>query len=276
MLFPTKHAIFLIMFVGATLASADTVGRLNIHKAPGGKTVTGHDNGRSIPVEIDFSQTQDGTYDVTVWSGEREIGEGTRVYVRDGKVGQVEGSYPSNLITIHCPATASQQNRPTSFQIFVQAELDDTQKGGRVLIDEARWEVGSVEDGQPGKTVEPRKVVCSAGSNLDIHGTGSFDLQNQSDNSVTATLIFGGRKYGNYSLHGHSDEKIRADAWGINPGIGWYVTTPNANSPGGRKIQAAGSIYNTEGGNDAGFTAVPLNDQGPAPSSGPAASATTK
>lgn len=79
---------------------------------------------------------------------------------------------------------------------------------------------------------------------------------------MTATLIFGGRKYGDYSLNGHSDEKIRADAWGINPGVGWYVTTPNSISPGGRKIQAAGSIYNTEGGNDAGFTAVPLNDQG--------------
>lgn len=118
---------------------------------------------------IDFSQTQDGTYEVTIWSGGRQVGKTTRVYVRDGKVGQIEGSYPGNLITIYCPATAPQQNGPTNFQVFVQAELDESQKGGRVLIGEAKWEVGSVEDGQPGKLIEPHKIVCSAGSNLDIH-----------------------------------------------------------------------------------------------------------
>jgi len=61
-------------------------------------------------------------------------------------------------------------------------------------------------------------------------------------------LVFWGRKYGDYNLSSHGNQRIQADAWGVNPGVGWYVTTPNPFSPNGRQIQAAGPIYNTEGG----------------------------
>jgi hypothetical protein len=61
------------------------------------------------------------------------------------------------------------------------------------------------------------------------------------------TLFFWGRKYGDYNLSSHGNQRIQADAWGVNPGVGWYVTTPNPFSPNGRQIQAAGPIYNTEG-----------------------------
>jgi hypothetical protein len=60
-------------------------------------------------------------------------------------------------------------------------------------------------------------------------------------------LVFWGRKYGDYNLSSHGNQRIQADAWGVNPGVGWYVTTPNPFSPNGRQIQAAGPIYNTEG-----------------------------
>jgi hypothetical protein len=101
--------------------------------------------------------------------------------------------------------------------------LDNGQKGGRVLIAEVDWQLSSVKDNQPGKKVEPRSVVCSAGSNLDSHVTGSFLIKNQSENSLRATLFFGGRKYGDYDLSSHGNQRIQADAWGVNPGVGWYV-----------------------------------------------------
>ena len=149
--------------------------------------------------------------------------------------------------------------------MFVQAVFDKGQKGGRVLIAEADWQMGSVKDNQPGTKVEPRQVICSAGSNLDSHATGSFVLKNQSDNSLRATLFFGGRKYGDYNFSSHGNQKIQADTWGVNPGVGWYITTPNPFSPDGQQIEAAGPIYNTEGGSEAGFNTVELEGPNPSP-----------
>src|SRR5260370_18156729 len=133
------------------------------------------------------------------------------------------------------------------------------------MIAEADWRLSSVEDNQPGRKVEPRQVICSAGSNLDSHATGSFLFKNQSDRSLRATLMFGGRKYGDYNLSSHGNERIQADAWGVNPGVGWYVITPNPSTPDGQQIEAAGPIYNTEGGSEAGFNTVELNGTNPSP-----------
>jgi hypothetical protein len=263
---------FLAMFACATLAGADVVGTLNVHTSMQGRKTTGRDTGQPIAVQIDFSRTQDGTYDITVWSGNRQLDKTTRVHVRDGAAAQPGASYQSGLISVYCPATDLEQSGPTSFQIFIRAEFDNGERGGRVLIAEAEWQLGSVEDSQSGKTVEPRKVTCSAGSNLDSHATGSFLFQNQSDRSLRATLMFGGRKYGDYNLSGHDSQRIRADAWGVNPGVGWYVTTPNPSSPTGQEIEAAGPIYNTEGGSDAGFNAVQLTGPNPSPTPAPAPS----
>jgi hypothetical protein len=161
-------------------------------------------------------------------------------------------------VTIYCPTADLQKNEPTSFQIFVQLVLDDGDDAGKVLIAEAAWQLGSVGDGQHGEKVKPRQLNCSAGTNLDAHATGEFLFENQSDRPLRATLMFGGRKYGDYDLSGHGNQSIRADAWGVNPGVGWYVTIGNPNSPGGNEPQAAGPIYNTEGGSDAGFNRVGL------------------
>ena len=220
---------------------------------------------------VDFSRTQDGTYDITVWSGERQLEKVTRVDVQAGKATQRGESYRTSQFTVYCPGTDLKQNGPTSFQVFVQAvlDLDNGQKGGRVLIGEADWQMGSVEDNQPGKKVEPRQVICSAGSNLDSHATGSFLLKNQSERSLRATLMFGGRKYGDYNLSSHGNQRIQADAWGMNPGVGWYVTTPNPSSPNGQQIEAAGPIYNTEGGSEAGFNTVELDGPNPSPTPTP-------
>jgi hypothetical protein len=87
------------------------------------------------------------------------------------------------------------------------------------------------------------------------------------------TLFFGGRKYGDYNLSSHGNQRIQADAWGVNPGVGWYVTTPNPFSPNGRQIQAAGPIYNTEGGSEAGFNTVELDGPNPSPTPTPCPSA---
>jgi hypothetical protein len=218
-------------------------------------------------VQVDFSRTQDGTYDVTVWSGERQFEKVTRVDIQARKATRRGESYGTGPITVYCPRTDLQQNGPTSFQVFVQAVFDNGQNGGRVQIAEVDWQMGSVEDNQPGKKVEPRQVICSAGSNIDCHATGSFVIENQSDNSLRATLFFGGRKYGDYNFSGHGNQRIQADAWGVNPGVGWYITTPNPGSPGGQQIEAAGPIYNTEGGSESGFNAVQLD--GPIPSPNP-------
>ena len=77
----------------------------------------------------------------------------TRVDVQAGKATQRGESYRTAPITVCCPATDLKQNGPTSFQVFVQAVFDNGQKGGRVLIAEVDWQLGSVEDNQPGKRV---------------------------------------------------------------------------------------------------------------------------
>jgi hypothetical protein len=246
--------------------NADVVGTLNVHLASDGHNETGRDSGQPIAVQVDFSSTQDGTYDLTVWSGDRQLEKATRVHVQMGKATQGGERFRKGPVTVYCPAT-QKQNEPISFRVFIQAVFENGQKGGKVLIAEADWQVGSVEDNQPGKTVEPRQVVCSAGSNIDSHATGSFVLKNQSESSRRATLFFGGRKYEEYNFPGRGDQRIQVDAWGVNPGVGWYVTTPNPSSPNGQKIEAAGPIYNTEGGSEAGFNTIELD--GVAPGSHP-------
>src|SRR5450631_3342994 len=47
-----------------------------------------------IAVQVDFSKTQDGTYDVTVGSGDRQFDKTTRVYVQEGKAARREGELP--------------------------------------------------------------------------------------------------------------------------------------------------------------------------------------
>jgi hypothetical protein len=261
--------VLLLICSSLSLACADVVGTLNVHTAPDGHRLTGWDSGQPVAVQVDFSRTQDGTYDVTVWSGERQLEKVTRVDVQAGKATQRGESYRTAPITVCCPATDLKQNGPTSFQVFVQAVFDNGQKGGRVLIAEVDWQLGSVEDNQSGRKVEPRQVICSAGSNLDSHATGSFLFKNQSDRSLRATLMFGGRKYGDYNLSSHGNQRIQADAWGVNPGVGWYVTTPDPFSPNGQQIEAAGPIYNNEGGSEAGFNTVELDGRNPSPTPTP-------
>jgi hypothetical protein len=257
-----------------SLASAHIVGTLNVHTAPDGHRTTGRDSGQPVAVQVDFSKTQDGTYDITVWSGDRQFEKVTQVDVQAGKATQRGESHRTGPITVYCPATDFKQNGPTSFQVFVQAVLDDNgQKGGRVLIAEVDWQLGSIEDSQPGKKVEPRPVVCSAGSNLDSHATGSFLFENKSEKSLRATLFFGGRKYGDYNLSSHGNQRIQADAWGVNPGVGWYVTTPNPSSPNGQQIEAAGPIYTNEDGSESGFNTVELDGPNRLPTPAPVTSA---
>jgi hypothetical protein len=262
---------FLLICGSLSPVSADVVGILSVHIAPDGHSVTGRDSGQPVAVQIDFSGTQDGMYDVSVWSGDRQLEEATRVYVQMGKATQGGERLRTGPVTVYCPAT-SNQNGPISFHVFVQAVFENGQKGGKVLIAEADWQIGSVEDNQPGKKVEPRQVECSAGSNIESHATGSFVLKYHGDSSRRATLFFGGRKYGNYNFSSHGDQRIQVDAWGVNPGVGWYVTTPNPLSPNGQQIEAAGPIYNTEGGSEAGFNTIELDgaDPGTHPSVTPA------
>jgi hypothetical protein len=266
--------VLILTCVSVSLAGADVVGILYVHTASGGHRTTGWDSGQPVAVQVDFSRTQDGTYDITVWSGDHQLDKITRVYVQGGKTAQRGERHQTGPITVYCPATDLPKNGPTNFQVFIQAVLDNGQKGGKILIAEADWQLGSVDDNQPGKKVEPRQVICSAGSNLDSHATGSFQIRNQSENSLRATLFFGGRKYGDYNLSGHGNQKIQADAWGVNPGVGWYVTTPNPSSPDGQQIEAAGPIYNTEGGSEAGFNNVELNGPNPSPTPTPDPSST--
>ena len=261
--------VFLLICASMNLASADVVGILNVHTAPDGLRTTGWDSGQPVAVQVDFSRTQDGTYDISVWSGERQFEKVTRVDVQAGKTTQRGESYRTGQITVYCPGTDLKQNGPTSFQVFVQAVFDNGQKGGRVLITEVDWQLSSVEDSQPGKKVEPRQVICSAGSNLDSHATGSFLFKNQSDRSLRATLFFGGRKYGDYNLSSHGNQRIQADAWGVNPGVGWYVTIPNPFSPNGQQIEAAGPIYANEDGSEAGFNTVEFDGPNPSPTPTP-------
>jgi hypothetical protein len=269
---PMKNAgiVLLLTCAWVVAAAADVVGTLNIHTAPDGHQTTGRDSGQPVAVQIDFSRTEDGTYEITVWSGARQFDKVTQVFVQSGKAAQSGESYQTRLITVYCPAADLQQNGPTSFQVCIQAVLDNGQKGGKVLIAEAVWRLSSVQDNQPGQKVEPCHVVCSAGSGLDTHATGSFVLKNKSRDALRATLFFGGKKYGDFDLSSHGDQKIQADAWGVNPGVGWYVTTPNRLSPNGQQIEAAGPIYNTEGGSEAGFNTVELDDPKATPTPTPA------
>jgi hypothetical protein len=265
-----------LIFGSANLAGADAVGTLNLHTAHNSHAITGLDTGQPIPVQVDFSRTQDGTYDITVWSGNRQVGTAARINIEKGKPVRTGSREKGGAVTIFCPGTDLRQNGSISFQIFVQAVLDDGEDAGKVQIAEASWQVGSVEDGQPGGKVEPRPINCLAGSNLDSHATGSFLFQNQSDGPLRATLMFGGRKYGDFELSGHGNQRIQADAWGVNPGVGWYIMTANPNIPGSQDIQAAGPIYNTEGGSDAGYNRIDLAapNPTPTPSIGPSASPT--
>src|SRR5260370_22333983 len=171
-----KHGgiVLILTCASVSMASADVVGTLNIHTALDGHKTTGRDSGQPVAVQVDFSRTQDGTYDITVWSGDRQFDTITRVHVQEGKAAQGGENHQTGPITVYCPATDLQQNVPTRFQVFVQAVLDNGQKGSRRLISEADWRLSSVEDTQPGRKVEPRQVICSAGSNLDSHATGSF------------------------------------------------------------------------------------------------------
>jgi hypothetical protein len=265
--------VLLMAYASVIPAGADIVGNLNIHTAADGHRIIGQDTGQPVTVQVDFSRTQDGRYDITVWSGNRQFDKVTRVYVKEGKAAQGEEGYRTSPITVYCPAADPKQNGPTSFQVFVQAVLENGQKGGRVLIAEADWQLSTVEDNQPGREIEPRLVICSAGRDLDSHATGSFLIKNQSENSLRATLFFGGRKYGDYDLSSHGNQRVQADAWGVNPGVGWYVTTPNPYSPDGRKIEAAGPINNSEGGSEAGFNTVELDGPAPSPTPTPGPSA---
>lgn len=273
-----RHAgtVLLLICASVRLCCADVVGTLNIHTASDGPRTTGRDRGQPIPVQVDFSTTEDGTYEITVWSGDHQFGKITRVDVKDGKATLRGENNQTGPITIYCPATDPQRNGPTSFQVFVQAVLDDTNKGGRVQIAEADWQLSSVEDNQPGKNIEPRPIRCSAGSGLDQHATGSFLIKNESDKLTRATLFFGGRKYGDYNLSSHGNQKIQADAWGVNPGVGWYVTTPSPFSPDGKQIEAAGPINNSEAGLEAGFNTVELDDPSSTPTPRPLVSPADK
>jgi len=227
-------------------------------------------SGQRVTVQVDFSRTKDGAYEITVCSGDRRLDE-IRVLVERGKVARPGGSYQTGPMTVYCPATDLKENGPTSFQVFVQVVFDNGQKGGRVLIAEADWQLSSVEDNQPGKKVAARQVACSAGSYFDSHATGSFLLKNLSANALRATLFFDGRKYGDYNLSNHGNQNIQADAWGVNPGVGWYVTTSSPASLNGQRIEAAGPISNTEGGSEAGFNTVELDgpNSSPTPSASP-------
>jgi hypothetical protein len=69
------------MFASAVMATADVVGTLNVHTALDGHSKTGSDIGQPIPVQVDFAGTRDGLYDISVWSGERQLEPATRVGV---------------------------------------------------------------------------------------------------------------------------------------------------------------------------------------------------
>jgi hypothetical protein len=74
-----------------------------------------------------------------------------------------------------------------------------------------------------------------------------------------------GTKVRDYNLSAHGNQRIQADAWGVNPGVGWYVTSPNPLAPNGKQIEAAGPIYSTEGGTETGFKAVEFDGPNPSP-----------
>ena len=84
--FMKSAGIVLLMACASVIpAGADIVGTLNIHTAADGHRITGQDTGQPIAVQVDFSRTQDGKYDITVWSGNRQFDKVTRVYVKGEK-----------------------------------------------------------------------------------------------------------------------------------------------------------------------------------------------
>ncbi len=121
--------VLLLTCASVSLAVADVVGTLNVHTTPDGHRTTGRDSGQPVAVQVDFSRTQDGRYGITVWSGDRQFDKVTRVYVQAGKAAQNGEGYQTGPITVHCPATDLKKNGPTSFQVFVQAVLDNGQNG---------------------------------------------------------------------------------------------------------------------------------------------------
>ena len=65
--------VLLLTCALVSLAGADVVGTLNVHTASDGHRTTGQDSGQPVAVQVDFSRTQDGRYDITVWSEERQF-----------------------------------------------------------------------------------------------------------------------------------------------------------------------------------------------------------
>src|SRR5580700_10807199 len=111
---------FALVCVSLSPVSADVVGTLNVHFAPDSHNETGRDSGQPVAVQVDFSGTQDGIYDVSVWSGDRQLEEATRVHVQMGKATRGGERFRTGPVTVYCPAT-QKQNGPISFHIFVQA-----------------------------------------------------------------------------------------------------------------------------------------------------------
>src|SRR5208337_2733183 len=97
--------VLLMIFASANLASADVVGTLNVHTARNGHTRTGLDTGLPVPVQVDFSRTQDGTYDITIWSGNKQIGIATRINIEKGKPNRAGARGQGSTMTIYCPGT---------------------------------------------------------------------------------------------------------------------------------------------------------------------------
>jgi hypothetical protein len=67
-------------------------------------------------VQVDFSRTQDGTYDVTVWSGERQFEKVTRVDIQARKATQRGESNGTGPITVYCPRTEFATKRADKFK----------------------------------------------------------------------------------------------------------------------------------------------------------------
>ena len=80
--------LFLLTCAPLSLISADVVGTLKVHIAPDGHRIIGRDSGQPVAVQVDFSRTQDGKYDLTIWSGDRQFDKITHVYVHEEKAAQ--------------------------------------------------------------------------------------------------------------------------------------------------------------------------------------------
>ena len=93
---------------------------------------------------------------------------------------------------------------------------------------------------------------------------------------ITSATLAGADFVGTLNVHTATDRRKTTGRDNGQPiavqGVGWYVTTSNPSSPGAQEIEAAGPIYNTEGGSDAGFNAIPLTGLNPSPTPAPVAS----